>query len=256
MIPLESQGVIAVSTQQTVLLLGGTGRTGKQVLEQLLSRDIQVRVIVRSAMKLQTCASTNPNLTVVVGNILTLSHEELQRHVSNCDAIISCLGHVISFAGVFGPPYDLVTHATARLCQEVEMLKPVKPVKFILMSSVSVNHPKGLDTHRGMIERAFVGLIRGLIPPARDNQNAANFLCGCVGMTNQFLQWTLVRPDTLLDGDISDYTLHEDFVNSIFSPGSTNMANVAHFMCDLVTNPITWKDWSGKLPVIVNATVA
>ncbi len=32
------------------------------------------------------------------------------------------------------------------------------------------------------------------------------------------------------------------------------MANVAHFMCELVTNPTTWDGWKGKLPVIVNAT--
>ncbi|MFH0901600.1 MAG: hypothetical protein V2A73_13310 [Pseudomonadota bacterium] len=31
------------------------------------------------------------------------------------------------------------------------------------------------------------------------------------------------------------------------------MANVAHFVCELVTNPKTWADWKGKLPVVVNA---
>lgn len=35
-------------TQQTVLLVGGTGRTGRRVLEQLLSRGASIRVIVRS----------------------------------------------------------------------------------------------------------------------------------------------------------------------------------------------------------------
>jgi hypothetical protein len=42
-------------------------------------------------------------------------------------------------------------------------------------------------------------------------------------------------------------------VNSLFAPGSTNMSNVAHFMCELVTDPKTWADWKGKLPVVVNA---
>jgi hypothetical protein len=31
------------------------------------------------------------------------------------------------------------------------------------------------------------------------------------------------------------------------------MANVAHFMCELVMNPKAWNDWKGKLPVIINA---
>jgi hypothetical protein len=31
------------------------------------------------------------------------------------------------------------------------------------------------------------------------------------------------------------------------------MANVAHWMCELVTNPKAWDEWKGKLPVIINA---
>jgi hypothetical protein len=38
-----------------------------------------------------------------------------------------------------------------------------------------------------------------------------------------------------------------------FAPGATNMANVAHFMTELVTDPETWADWESKMPVIVNA---
>jgi hypothetical protein len=64
----------------------------------------------------------------------------------------------------------------------------------------------------------------------------------------------VVRPDSLLDGDESEYALHEGLVNSLFAPGCTNMANVAHFMCELVTNAKTWTDWRGKSPVIVNVT--
>ena len=31
------------------------------------------------------------------------------------------------------------------------------------------------------------------------------------------------------------------------------MADVAHFMCELVTDDEAWAAWQGKLPVIVNA---
>jgi hypothetical protein len=31
------------------------------------------------------------------------------------------------------------------------------------------------------------------------------------------------------------------------------MANVAHFMCELLTDPKAWADWKSKLPVIINA---
>jgi hypothetical protein len=245
-----------MTTQQTVLLVGGTGRTGQRVLEQLLGRGVSVRAIVRFPQKVPAGAAQNPNLTVVRADLLSLGDEELRSHVRGCDAVISCLGHVLSLKGVLGPPRDLVKLATARLCRAIESLEPTKPIKFILMSSVSVHRPRGLDTRRGMIEKGFMWVLRGLIPPAKDNQQAADFLSDSVGTNNPFVQWAVVRPDTLLEGDASVHTLHEGLVSSLFAPDSTNMANVAHFMCELVTDPNAWDDWKGKLPVIINAAVS
>jgi hypothetical protein len=240
-------------TQHTVLLVGGTGRTGRRVLQQLLKRGVRVRAIVRSGRKLPHDVAGDSKLTVIEASLLSLRDEELLQHLRGCDAVISCLGHVLSLKGVFGPPRDLVTRATMRLCRGIEALQPPAPVKLILMSSVSVNRPGGLDTRRGSFERALLWMLCGVLPPARDNQRAADFLLERVGPHGAFVQWALVRPDSLLEGEVSEYALHEGLVNSLFAPGSTNMANVAHFMCELVTDPKTWADWKGKLPVITNA---
>ena len=242
-----------MSMQLTVLLVGGTGRTGRRVLEQLLGRGVAVRAIVRSADRLPAAVADSPALTVVEADLLSLGDAELIRQVSGCDAVISCLGHVMSLKGIFGPPRDLVEQATARLCRAVEASRPEKPVKFVLMSSVSVNHPEGLDTRRDAFEKAVLWVLRALVPPSRDNQQAADFLHANVGPDNLFVQWVVVRPDSLLEGDVSRYELHQTLVSSLFRPDSTNMANVAHFMCELTTNPETWNDWNGKLPVIINA---
>jgi hypothetical protein len=225
-------------------------------LEQLLSRGLSVRVIVRSRHKLPAGTANDPDLVLVEANLLSLSDEDLQHHVRGCDAVVSCLGHVLSVKGVFGPPRDLVTRATKRLCRAIEALRPAGPTKFILMSSVSVNHPGGLDTRRGALEKALVWVLRGVIPPAKDNQEAANFLFEAIGTDNPFAQWAVVRPDTLVEGYVSAYTLHGGLVSSVLASDRTSMANVAHFMCELVTNPKTWDEWRGKLPVIVNATVS
>lgn len=239
--------------QQTVLLVGGTGRTGRRALQQLLDRGVRVRAIVRSGGKLPPDAARNPNLTVIEASLLSLPDEELRQHLRGCDAVISCLGHVLSLKGIFGPPRDLVTRATMRLCRGIEALQPPAPVKLVLMSSVSVHRPGGLDARRGSFERALLWMLRCVLPPVEDNQRAADFLLEEVGPGNAFVQWAIVRPDSLLEGEVSEYALHEGLVNSLFAPGSTNMANVAHFMCELVTNPKTWADWNGKLPVVTNA---
>ncbi len=243
-------------TQQTVLLVGGTGRTGRRVLEQLLSSGINVRVIVRSALRLPAGAADHPELAVIEADLMSFDDEALQRHLCGCDAVLSCLGHVLSFKGVFSPPRDLVARATMRLCRGIEALKPSKPVKVILMTSVSVHHPGGLDTRRGMLEKAIMWMLRGVLPPARDNQQAANFLHDDVGSNNRYVQWAVIRPDTLREGGVSEYTLHDLLPGSLFTPDDTNMQNVAHAMCELVTSREAWDDWKGKLPVIINRPVS
>lgn len=238
--------------QQTVLLVGGTGRTGRRVLQQLLGRGVRVRAVVRPGSRLPPDVAAHTGLTVIEASLPSLADDELRRCLAGCDAVVSCLGHVLSLRGVFGPPRDLVTRATARLCRGIEALGPAAPVRFILMSSVSVHRPRGLDARRGAFERAFLRVLCAVLPPARDNQEAADFLLGTIGPDDPFVQWSVVRPDSLLDGEVSAYTVHEGLVNSLRAPGSTRMANVAHFMCELVTNSKTWADWRSRLPVIVD----
>ncbi len=245
-----------MAEQQTVLLVGGTGRTGRRVLQQLLGRGVRVRAIVRSGSRLPPGVAGDPGLTVIEASLLSLPDDETRSHLAGCDAVVSCLGHVLSLRGVFGPPRDLVTRATRRLCRGIEALEPAAPVKFVLMSSVSVHRSGSLDARRGTLERAFLRGLCAVLPPARDNQRAAAFLFEEMGPTNPFVQWVVVRPDSLLEGEVSAYTLHEGLVSSVFAPERTNMANVAHFISELVTNSSTWADWQSGLPVIVNAAVS
>jgi nucleoside-diphosphate-sugar epimerase len=247
------QEVRAMSGQQKVLLVGGTGRTGRRVLAQLLARGVGVRAIVRSTRGLPAGITGNPGVELVEASLLSLSDQELQEHLRGCDAVISCLGHVLSLKGVLGPPRDLVTSATARLCRALQALRPVRPARFILMTSVSVHRPGGLDTLRGAFERVLLWLLRGVLPPAKDNQQAADVLQERIGPADPFVEWVVVRPDTLLEGEVSEYTLHEGLVNRLFAPGQTRMANVAHFTCELATSPEAWAAWKGKAPVIVDA---
>ena len=240
------------SGRRAVLLLGGTGRTGGRVLRQLLDRGVAVRAVVRSAERLPDGVAGAAGLAVKEADLLSLSDEEFVEVVDGCDAVVSCLGHTLSAKGIFGRPHDLVAQAARRVCVAATALHPERPVRFVLMSSVSVNRSGRADTRRGRLERAWVWLLRGLIPPARDNQRAADFLLEAVGVDGRDVEWTAVRPDSLKEGDVSPYDVHEGLVDSLFRPGQTQMANVADFMCELVTDDRMWERWRGKLPVIVD----
>lgn len=235
-----------------VLLLGATGRTGRLALAQLLERQVRVRVIVRSAAKLPPELAHSALLEVRQAELFSLSGEEMAAHVGGCAAVISCLGHTLSFRGIFGRPRNLVTLAVKKVCDAIVGLRPGKPVKFILMGSVSVNSPYGREARRGPIERAILWLLRALVPPAKDNQTALDYLFCGVGTTNPWVEWVAIRPDSLKDGPVSGYALHENLVNSLSAPGQTRRANVAHLMCELATNSALWAQWRFKLPVIVN----
>jgi len=133
---------------------------------------------------------------------------------------------------VLGPPFDLVTRAARRLCRAVEAERPASPVRFVVMTSVSVNHPARVESVRGQGERLCLWLLRGAVPP--------------------YTPWVGVRPDSLLDGEVSTFSTHETLVSSLFAPRTSRLANVARFLCDLATEPETFAAWQGKLPVVVD----
>lgn len=89
------------------------------------------------------------------------------------------------------------------------------------MSSVSVDHPGASGERRTAPER---------------------------------LRWVVVRPDTLREGEVSAYSLHERPVSSLFRPDDTRTSNVADFICDLAADDGSWGEWAGRLPVIVDRT--
>lgn len=241
-----------MTAQPAILVLGGTGRTGRRVVTQLLARGASVRTIVRSAARLPAELIDHPNLQVTEAEWLGMTDEELQRHIDGCQAVISCLGHTVSLQGVYGSPRDLVARAVLRIARAAQALQATPPLRLVLMSSVSVNAPNGSDIRRGGFERAVVWAMRGVLPPAGDNQHAADFLCDTLGPTHPHLEWVIVRPETLTEGEVTSYTVHRNLVTSLFKSDTSRMANVAHFLCELACEEPLWDEWKGRLPVIVD----
>jgi len=239
-----------------VLILGGTGRSGGRVLTQLLDRGVPVRAIVRPGARLPGSAAGNPLLDVVQADLLALPPEVMARHLDDCDTVISCLGHSHTGRGTFGPPLDLVEQAVRNVWAAVITAQPTAPVRVILMTGASVNQPGHADTRRGRGERAFLGGLRTVMPPARDNQRAADVLAKDVGASDPHLEWVIVRPNTLTECDLAEYWVHDEPQSLLSTPDHTRMADVAHFMCELVTNDEAWQRWRGRMPLIVDARPA
>lgn len=237
----------------TTLVVGASGATGRLLVEQLLKQGQQVRIVVRSAANLPESVATHENLSVIQASILDLGDDELAQHVKGCDALASCLGHTLSFKGMFAPPRRLVTDAVRRLCSADRATKPERPIKFVLMNTAG-NSNRDRQEPISLAQKCVVGLLRLLLPPHADNENAADFLRTQIGRHDAAIEWAAVRPDNLRNETaVTEYTVHPSPTRSaIFDAGATSRINVAHFMNELITNDDTWKEWKGEMPVIYN----
>jgi NAD(P)-dependent dehydrogenase (short-subunit alcohol dehydrogenase family) len=238
----------------TILVVGATGATGRLLVTQLLARGHRVRAMVRSPDKLRAAVGDHDRLSVIRASILDLSDAEMAGHVKGCGAVASCLGHNLSWKGVFGHPRRLVTDATRRLCEAIGANKADEPVKFVLMNTAG-NSNRDLREPVSAGHRCAIWLLRLLLPPHGDNEKASDYLRTTVGQNGGAIEWCAVRPDSLIDEDrVTGYEAHPSPTRSaIFNPGSTSRINVAHFMAELIDDEATWSRWKGRMPVIYNA---
>jgi hypothetical protein len=237
----------------TILVVGASGATGRLLVEQLLNRGQNVKVIVRSSEKLPEFLKNHDNLSVICASVLELSDAEMVQHVNGCDAVASCLGHNMNWKGLFGHPRRLVTDATRRLCNAIKTNKSEKPTRYVLMNTTG-NSNRDLHEPISFAQRCVIGLLRLLLPPHVDNEKAADYLRTNIGQNDRVVEWAAVRPDNLIDEDnVTKYEVHQSPIRSaIFDSGRTSRINVGHFMADLITHDNTWNKWKGQMPVIYN----
>ncbi|WP_029935694.1 NAD(P)-dependent oxidoreductase [Thiomicrospira pelophila] len=237
----------------SVLVVGASGATGRLLVENLLNHGVAVKAVVRSAERLPESVLSNPLLTVIEGSVLDFNDTQLADLVNGCSAIASCLGHNLTFRGMYGAPRKLVTDSVKRLCEAVKVNQPEQAVRFVLMNT-SGNRNRDLNEPISFGERLVVGLIRALVPPHPDNEQAADYLRTQIGSKDEAVEWVAVRPDSLINEDaVSEYEIHPSPTRSaIFDPGKTSRINVADFMARLATEESLWQQWKGQMPVIYN----
>jgi hypothetical protein len=237
----------------TTLVVGATGATGKQLVEQLLTMEQTMKVIVRPTGKVPDSWKNNDKISIIKANISELSVDEMMNYLIDCQSVASCLGHNITLKGIFGKPRKLVADAIELICLSIQKNSPEKPVKFVLMNTTAYRNRDLID-HLSMGEKLVMGLIRLLVPPQSDNEKSAEFLRMNIGQKNEFIEWVAVRPDTLTDeNNVTEYDLYTSPIRSaLLNPGKTSRINVGNFMSRLIVENDLWIKWKGQMPVIYN----
>jgi len=235
----------------TTLVLGASGATGQHLVFQLLEQGQNVKAIVRSVQSLPQSIKNEKRLSIIEASILNLSDTEIAEHAAGCDAIASCLGHNLTFKGVYGHPRKLVTDATRRVCDAIKVNNPEKPIKYVLMNTTG-NRNRDLNEPISFAQELVIGLLRLVLPPHVDNEQAADYLRTQIGQNNKSIEWVAVRTDGLINEEkVTDYEIHRSPTRSaIFDAGKVSRINVGHFMASLIIDNDLWRKWKGQMPVI------
>jgi putative NADH-flavin reductase len=235
------------------VVIGANGATGRLLVKLLLQKGVEVIAVVRDSDSLANMDNHHPGLQIVEADISEISENELAHYLKECDTVFSCLGHNLTFKGVFGHPRRLVTNAVKKVVQAIESIDSKNKVKIILMNTAG-NSNRDIAEKPPFSQTIIISLLRVLLPPHSDNENAADFLRLKVGQHHEKIEWVAVRPDGLIDDDeVSNYEIViSPTRNVIFNAGSTSRINVADFMSDLAIDPELWDEWKGKMPVIYN----
>ena len=235
-----------------VLVLGATGATGKLVVKQLLDRNVNVKAVSRNESLILNELKNNDHLEIIIGNISEFDLNKNLELMSDCDSVVCCLGHNISFKGLFGKPRMLATNSIKNICDAIERSRKEK-VKLILMNTTA-NMNRKLKENYSCKDKIVLSILKLFLPPHKDNVEAANFLSFNIEKNNSKVEWIAVRPDTLINEEkVSAYEIIESPKRSpVFDAGKTSRINVAHFIVELLLNKDWWDLWKFKMPVIYN----
>jgi|TARA_B110000240_G_C13419016_1_gene418574 hypothetical protein len=234
-----------------ILVVGASGATGRLIVEQLLHRGVEVSAIVRSLDALPD----HENLSKIQASVANLTSADMAVHVKDCNAVVSCLGHNLTFKGMFGKPRLLVSDTLQCICTAIKSNNSGDAVKVILMNTTG-NSNRDIPEIPQLSQRIVIAILRVLLPPHLDNEKAADYLRTKIGQNDKAIEWVAIRPDALTDEEeITEYDVHASPIrNAIFDSGATSRINVGNFMAELILNESTWLKWKGHMPVIYNHT--
>lgn len=196
-----------------VLIVGATGGTGRQLVDQALERGHQVTAFARRPDRV---AVSHDRLTVRQGDVLRI--ETILPAVEGHDAVLCALGHK-----KFLRPTRILSRGTANLIEAMQ-LEGVE--RLVCETSLGVGNSFG---RLGLYYTLFVvPVILQFYYWDKHRQESA------IRASN--LAWTIVRPAVLTNGRARGTYEHGAHVGSWIVTLRVSRADVASFMLDELEN--------------------
>ncbi len=203
-----------------IAVLGGTGKAGKYLVEELLHRNLPVRMLVRNPSKVHL---QDPLLEIIEGN--ARSYNSLRTLLTDCDGILSTLGPSKNEA-------DTCSLATAHI---IKIMHEMHVSRYVVVAGLGITTR---TDRKSLRTRSIVRILKFFAGKAIADRQKEYAL-----LQNSGLEWTVVRCPLikLTAGAGQLKTSLED------SPGSSVAAgDLARFLSDQIND----KTYVRKAPFI------
>ena len=164
-----------------ILLIGGTGKTGRELIKQGIERGHIITALVRNPDKIRL---DHPLLKIIKGNVL--SPDSYDMAVQGQDAVLSALGHKR-----FIIPTRILSKGTKNI---IDVMNKNNVKRFICITSLGVNDSR---FKLGLYYTLFtIPIILFFYFLDKSRQEKLIMKSG--------LDWTIVRPGQLTNGKKKD----------------------------------------------------
>lgn len=208
-----------------IAVIGGTGKSGKYLIKQLISQGIQLKALVRNP---ENFTVNSPLVEIIHGN--AADYTTILELIEGCDAVISTLG-----LGIPASEKNIFSTATTNILRAMEYHN-IK--RYIVITGLNVDTP--FDNKSPKTKFATDWMYTNYPLTTQDKQLEYSILTKCA------IDWTLVRLPMIEQTD----TECEIQVNMEDCPGDAISATA---LAVFLINQLSDDHYIQKSPFIANA---
>ncbi len=161
-----------MNTSQKIAVIGGTGKSGKYLVNTLIAQGYSIKVLVRNP---ERAIGFHPLAETIIGDVR--DPQALKGLISGCGAIVSTLG-----MGVPASEPTIFSQATTNI---IEVMKECNVRRYIVVTGLNVDTP--FDA-KGPKAKAATDWMHANYPRSTaDRQLEYDLLC------HSNIDWTMVR---------------------------------------------------------------
>eukprot|EP01041_Mallomonas_annulata_P012139 gene12139-25477_t len=216
------------STKRNVLIIGGTGRTGSKVIEQLTDQNFNIKMLCRqgsqaNAEEIRQKFSSNIDISTL--DYETITDDDLISEMNGSDTVVCALGALESEPLNWKNPYRIDGKLTQRMITTASKSSSVK--QFVLVSS--------LGTDRFGLPASILNLFWGILFWKRQSEKL---------LMSSGLDYTIIRPGGM-ERPTDEYELTHNmklFPASTTFKGNISRKQIASLCVAACNNPTSAKN--------------